>query len=258
MNKLLISFFLFFLLSCSPLKKDFSKKISNNIDILSDTPGLGKIIQDHYKVTVHYKGMFEDGTEFDSSYKRNKPFVFQFGLRQVIEGWEIGLKDMKVGGIRKIKIPPNLAYGKKGVKNLIPPNSFLIFDIEVLKIEPHKYMKISNDVLFGFKNEKILNFANENLFLIDIRNKEKIIPTGIIEDSFLIEAFDRKGNLNLDFIKKINLVIKKNDHVVLISDKGDISAILANGLVEKLGMSNVYTLKGGIKGWVKKGYPVVK
>ena len=73
----------------------------------------------------------ENGIEFDSSFKRNQPFIFQIGLRQVIPGWEIGLKDIKVGGKRKIKIPPNLAYGAKGAGNIIPPNATIIFDLDV-------------------------------------------------------------------------------------------------------------------------------
>ena len=66
-------------------------------------------------------------------------------MRQVIEGWEIGLKGIKVGGKRKIKIPPNLAYGTKGIKKLIPPNSTLIFEIEILDIKPHNYYIINYD-----------------------------------------------------------------------------------------------------------------
>ena len=72
------------------------------IQILSDIAGTGPKIVNHSKVSVHYRGTLEDGTEFDSSFKRNQPFVFQIGVRQVIPGWEIGLMDMKVGGKRRI------------------------------------------------------------------------------------------------------------------------------------------------------------
>ena len=88
---------------------------ANEVEILSDITGNGLKIEEHYKVTVNYRGFLENGIEFDSSFKRNQPFVFQIGLRQVIPGWEIGLKNIRVGGKRKIKIPPNLAYGKNGV-----------------------------------------------------------------------------------------------------------------------------------------------
>ena len=84
---------------------------SKDVEILSDTPGQGLEIKKHFKVHVNYRGTLEDGTEFDSSYKRNQPFVFQIGLKQVILGWEKGLMGMRVGGKRTIKIPPELGYG---------------------------------------------------------------------------------------------------------------------------------------------------
>ena len=89
-------------------------------------------LEKHFKVHVNYRGTLVDGTEFDSSFKRKKPFIFQIGLRQVIEGWEKGLMGMKVGGKRTLKIPPELAYGKNGAGDLIPPNAILIFDIEIV------------------------------------------------------------------------------------------------------------------------------
>ena len=80
------------------------------IKILSDIAGTGPKIENHFKVSVHYRGFLEDGTEFDSSFKRNQPFVFQIGVRQVIPGWETGILGMRVGGKRKIKI---IMYGIK-------------------------------------------------------------------------------------------------------------------------------------------------
>ena len=247
-----------FLLSCSSKVTDISGLPNNEITIISDIPGNGIEIQNHYKVTVHYKGMLEDGKIFDSSYKRNLPFTFQYGLRQVIEGWEIGLINIKEGGKRTIKIPPNLAYGKNGVKNIIPPNSTLIFEINVLKIEPYNYRLISSDILLNFDKQNLFTDENEKLILIDIRDKENQLITGIIKNSFQITAFDKKGNLNSNFIKKYKSVSKKNDHVVLISEEGEISSILANGLVENLDMKNVYSLRGGIKEWIIQGYPIKK
>ena len=117
--------FIFLFLLNSPL-------FASKIEILSDTPGTGPEIKNHYKVSVHYRGFLENGTEFDSSFKRNQPFVFQIGVRQVIPGWELGLMGMKVGGKRKLKIPPELAYGDNAVTDLIPANSTLIFEIEVI------------------------------------------------------------------------------------------------------------------------------
>ena len=128
MNRLFV-LFIFILISFTIL--------ADEIEILSDIPGNGPEIKIHYKIRVNYVGTFEDGTEFDSSYKRNKPLTFQIGLRQVIPGWELGLMGMRVGGKRVIKVPSSLAYGESGAGNLIQPNSTLIFGIGVINLPPH-------------------------------------------------------------------------------------------------------------------------
>ena len=101
-------------------------QINNNIE------GEGKEIVKHSKIQVHYTGKLQDGTKFDSSLDRGEPFSFQIGLRQVIEGWEIGLMGMKVGGKRTLIIPSELAYGERGAGDLIPPNATLTFDVEIV------------------------------------------------------------------------------------------------------------------------------
>jgi FKBP-type peptidyl-prolyl cis-trans isomerase len=86
-------------------------------------------------VTVHYTGTLQDGSQFDSSVDRNQPFSFTLGAGQVIPGWDEGVAGMKVGGKRKLVIPPGLAYGAQGYPPVIPANATLTFDVELLEVK---------------------------------------------------------------------------------------------------------------------------
>ena len=86
-------------------------------------------------VKVHYVGTLPDGKEFDSSKKHNQPFDFELGAGRVIKGWDQGVVGMKIGGKRKLTVPPSLGYGARGFPPVIPPNSTLIFEVELLEVK---------------------------------------------------------------------------------------------------------------------------
>ena len=88
------------------------------------------------RVEVHYTGWLENGTKFDSSVDRKEPFVFPLGLGRVIKGWDEGVGGMKVGGKRRLTIPASLGYGDRGAGRVIPPGATLIFEVELLRINP--------------------------------------------------------------------------------------------------------------------------
>ncbi len=107
---------------------------SSGLKYIEVEEGTGAAPEAGQTVIVHYTGTLEDGTKFDSSLDRNRPFSFRLGTGQVIRGWDEGISTMKVGGKRRLIIPPDLGYGARGAGGVIPPNATLIFDVELLRI----------------------------------------------------------------------------------------------------------------------------
>ncbi len=141
-------FILLLLVSCSKEEKigistDQPTKIADSAYTITPSGlkyadikvGSGKEAISGDSVTLHYSGWLETGKRFDSSVLRNKPLSFKLGSGTVIPGWEEGVTGMKVGGIRQLVIPPDLAYGEYGAAGVIPPNATLIFDVQLLKVK---------------------------------------------------------------------------------------------------------------------------
>ena len=97
--------------------------------------GTGESPKPGQTVIVHYTGWLTDGSKFDSSMDRAQPFEFSIGRGQVIKGWDEGVMSMKVGGKRKLTIPPDLGYGARGTDRVIPPNATLIFEVDLLGLK---------------------------------------------------------------------------------------------------------------------------
>ena len=98
------------------------------------TEGKGREAHAGETAIVHYTGWLTDGTKFDSSRDRNEPFSFRLGAGRVIRGWDEGVEGMKIGGLRKLTIPPDLGYGARGAGQVIPPNATLVFEVELLDL----------------------------------------------------------------------------------------------------------------------------
>jgi FKBP-type peptidyl-prolyl cis-trans isomerase FkpA len=123
---------------CRPFAKEFfMAEMTTTSGLIYEDTILGEGAEaragDH--VVVHYTGWLTNGSKFDSSKDRSDPFSFPLGQRHVISGWDEGVQGMKIGGTRKLTIPPQLGYGARGAGGAIPPNATLVFEVELLAIQ---------------------------------------------------------------------------------------------------------------------------
>ena len=113
-----------------------TEEMENGLIIEDLVVGDGAEAQDYNKVVVNYTGSLQDGSIFDSSLNSGRePFTFTLGVGSVIKGWDLGVKGMKVGGKRKLTIPPELGYGDQGAGDVIPPGATLTFEVDLLEVE---------------------------------------------------------------------------------------------------------------------------
>jgi len=123
-------------LAAPPTEVGKAAATPSGLQYLTVKPGTGPAAQPGQQVSVHYTGTLTNGTKFDSSLDRRQPFSFPLGAGRVIKGWDLGIEGMRVGGKRKLTIPPELAYGARGTPGgPIPPNATLVFDVELVAIK---------------------------------------------------------------------------------------------------------------------------
>ena len=221
------------------------------IEIISDKPGDGKKIIYHSWVQIEYTGSFESGEVFDTNIGKDRPLVVQIGMKEVIPGFERGIIGTTKGTKRKIKIPAELAYGEKGGGNVIPPNTDLIFEFEIIDVlDPH-YKMINSD--------ELIKRIKDNAVALDIR-LENQWENGVIKGTFQETAFNKDGKFNVYLMDKVRALAaeeSQNIEIIFISHDGETAAILGNAFAEDLGFKNVSVLKGGIIQWLKEDRKLV-
>ncbi len=222
----------------------------SDVGIQEVTIGQGIEALPYSDVDVHYTGRLEEGTVFDSSVGRGEPFQFTLGAGQVIPGWDIGIRGMKPGGKRVLKIPPALAYGAKGAGGVIPPNATLIFDVELVAVTPPPFDSISNS--------QLVTKLESGVKLIDIRRPEEWQQTGVVDGSIKSTAFDGQGRFMRSFVEMLEKTVQPDEEFAVICRTGNRTATLSNWLATKGGYKNVLNVQDGITSWIAEGRSISK
>lgn len=200
------------------------------------------------RLKVHYTGWLMDGTQFDTSRDTNTPYKFSLGAYEVIRGWDLGLRGMRVGGKRELIIPPELAYGKKGYL-AVPPNATLRFEIELLESRVNTVTKLNSD--------ELAELIKEGVTIVDIRKVKDRKGMGMIEGSLMNPAYLDTAGFSPKFLKTLKTMVEKTEKFVFVDKIGRDSTYFSGVLSDRKGYTNIHYLKGGIAQWIKDGYPVV-
>ena len=235
-------------LFAAPLYAVHVKESQVKVDEIDIGQGLEAL--SYSTVDVHYTGRLESGEVFDSSIERGEPFRFTLGAGQVIPGWDMGILGMKVGGKRILSIPPELAYGKRGAGNVIPPNASLTFEVELIAVAPPPFESIDSAAL----QAKL----QSGIKLIDIRRPEEWRETGVVEGSIQSTAFDTNGKFLSSFVEMLESTVQPDEEFAVICRTGNRTAALSNWLATRGGYSNVLNVSDGITRWIEEGRPVDK
>lgn len=201
------------------------------------------------QVSVHYTGWLMDGTKFDSSLDRNRPFQFTLGAREVIPGWDQGVQGMRVGGKRELIIPPEMAYGSRGVGRVIPPNSTLKFEVELLGVSAPAFQNINN--------EELKELQKQGVKLVDVRTPAEWKKTGVIKGSLLLPFRMSNGKINPKFPEDLKRIAGPKEKVMLICRTGNRTKMASQMMSSRYGYEGIHNVRHGITYWLREKNPTV-
>jgi len=221
-----------------------------DLEIIDKVIGTGEEALKEKTVEVHYTGWLMNGQKFDSSLDRKQPFSFVLGARQVIPGWDEGVRGMKVGGKRELIIPSEMAYGARGAGGVIPPNATLRFEVELLKVSGLAYSNIDNN--------EAKSLLEQGVILVDIRTEGEWKQTGVIKGSKLLPFLMSNGRSNPKFVEDMARIAGPKDKVILICRSGNRSRAASDLLSNRFGYQNIFNVRSGIRHWMREKNETVK